>query len=584
MVYTYNESHKTGYLMNKELFINGYIERIEKKFSLRTEFAFEIFAITTLLDQSFDEVFQNVSTIVHGSGKHDGGMDGIYIDEDENECTMHVFQIKNSKGLGDNVLSKFINDYRNIFAYGNSLNIPLNSKVQSFLDRYTSIVSSGKIVEVKLYFIFSGEKESNDQAIIQRHLADNRELAIYDINDLYDRIDTLVSEHKKRKDVHFSFMAEKSNISLKRDPQALISFQIQNVKAINFRLKALDLCALLDEETRINNRVDTVFSDNIRGFLRYNKTNKKIKETLESNYSEYFPFLNNGITIISEQLKIPHDIQAGYYPIETKNPVIVNGLQTTSVIYDIYQKEREQLDGVYVLIRLYETNDPEIVEKITDATNTQSPINYRDKISNKNFINYTKAIFESNNIGFLAKRGDTFDNTLSKQLEESIHSDVVLKYWYATFQELPEFAKNSRSKLLEEIFEASSDDTNTLHRLFNGSKDSPIYAQLLTAYQIYKFVVNKRNENIETDFIVYADELIAYGIYKQQEKPECSYPKICDAIRDSVQKEKKFLEEKNLTYSHNGYFKSAKSRYDLNQAMGFVDKNETMMGAIPTDS
>jgi len=562
--------------MNKELFINGYIERIEKKFSLSKDFAFEILAITTLLDQSFDEVFQNISTIVNGNGEHDGGIDGIYIDEDENECTMHVFQIKNSKGLGDNVLSKFINDYRNIFAYGNSLNIPLNSKVQSFLERYTSIVSSGKIVDVKLYFIFSGEKEKNDQAVIQRHLDDNSELLIYDINDLYARIDTLISEHKKRKDIKFSFMAEKSNISLKRDPQALISFQIQNVKAINFRLKALDLCALLDEEKNINHRIDSIFSDNIRGFLRSNKTNKKIKETLESDYSEYFPFLNNGITIISEQLKIPNDIQAGYYPIETKNPVIVNGLQTTNVIYKMYEENPENLDGVYVLIRLYETNDPDIVERITDATNTQSPINYRDKISNKNFIKYTKAIFESNNIGFLAKRGDTFENSLSKQLEESIHSDTVFKYWYATFQELPEFAKNSKSKLLEEIFEASSDNANKLNSLFNGSKDSPIYEQLLKAYQIYKFVVNKRNENIETDFVKYSDELISYGIYKQNEKFETSYPKVCNAIRNIIQNEKKFLEEKNLTYSHNGYFKSAKSRYDLNKEMKFVEKSESI--------
>ncbi|MBD3830995.1 MAG: AIPR family protein, partial [Arcobacter sp.] len=126
-------------------------------------------------------------------------------------------------------------------------------------------------------------------------------------------------------------------------------------------------------------------------------------------------------------------------------------------------------------------------------------------------------IFESNNIGFLTKRGDTFENSLSKQLEESIHSDTVFKYWYATYQELPEFAKNSKSKLLEEIFEASSDNANKLNSLFNGSKDSPIYEQLLKAYQIYKFVVNKRNENIKTDFIKYSDELISYEIEKLKE-------------------------------------------------------------------
>ena len=560
--------------MNKELFINSYLDRIQEKFTLTKDFAFEIFSITALLDLSFDEVYQNVSTIINGNGEHDAGMDGIYIDEDENECTMHIFQIKNGKGLGDNVLSKFVNDYRNIFVYGNSTNIPLNSKVTSFLERYTNIVSSGKIVDVKLYFIFSGEKAKNDQNIIKRHQEENNDLTIYDINDLYDQIDNLISENKKRKDVEFSFMAEKSNISLKRDPQALISFQIQNIKAINFRLSALDLCKLLDKEIEINKRRDTVFSDNIRGFLKYNKTNKNIKKTLDGEDSEYFPFLNNGITIISEKIKIPNDMQAGYYPIETKNPVIVNGLQTTSVIYDTYKDDSTKLDGVYVLIRLYETSDPELVDKITDATNTQSPINYRDKISNRDFNKYTKALFESNNIGYLVKRGDTFENTLSKQLNESIQSDTVYKFWYATFQELPETSKNSKSKILEEIFEATSDETHKLYKLFNGDKDSLIYEQLFKSYQIYKFVIKKRNENTERDFINYADELLSYGLYKLEEDFESGYPKVCDAISEIIEEEQIFLTTKNLTYSHNGYFKSSKSRYDLNKKMGFVEKGE----------
>ena len=559
--------------MNKELFINGYLQRIENRFSLSRDFAFEILAITALLDQSFDEVLQNISTIVNGNGSNDGGIDGVYIDEDDNQCTIHIFQVKSGTGLGDNALSKFVNDYRNIFSYANSTNIPLNAKVSSFLERYTNIVASGKSPEVKLYFVFSGEKQKNDKAIITRHQNENNDLTIYDINDLYDRIDNLVSEHRKREHIDFSFMAEISNISLKRDPQALISFQIQNIKAINFRLKALELCELLDKEKTINNRIDTVFSDNIRGFLKYNKTNKNIKATLESEYSEYFPFLNNGITIISEKIKIPSDIQAGYYPIETSNPVIVNGLQTTSVIYDIYRDDQTKLDGVYILIRLYETSDPDIIDKITDATNTQSPINYGDKISNRNFNKYTKALFESNDIGYLTKRGDTFENNLSRQLNESIKSDIVLKFWYASYRELPEVAKNSKSKLLEEIFEASSNKSHKLHSLFNGSKDSSIYKQLLKSYQIYKFIVQKRNQNIANDFINYSDELIAYGIYKlQADDFEEAYSKIYCAIKTIINEEKQFLGANNSTYSHNGYFKSAQSRYDLNKKMSFIEK------------
>ncbi|KFL33155.1 MULTISPECIES: AIPR family protein [unclassified Sulfurospirillum] len=563
--------------MNKELFIGGYIDRIKIKFELSEDLAFEILCISAFLDQSFDEVMQNISTIENGTGSHDGGMDGIYIDEDENECTMHIFQIKHGKSLGDNVLSKFVNDYRNIFVYDNSTNLPLNTKVNAALVKYKDIVSSGKIVDTKLYFIFGGEKEKQHDDLITRHLDENENLKIYDIDDLYDKIDNLVSENKKRKDVKFSFMAEKSNISLKHDPQAIISFQIQNIKAINFRLRALELCKLLDEEKSINKRIDTVFSDNIRGFLKYNKTNKNIKDTIESDFAEYFPFLNNGITIISEQMKIPREMQAGYYPIETKNPVIVNGLQTTNVIYDIYQQDRTKLDEIYVLIRLYETSDPEIIDKITDATNTQSPINFRDKISNRDFNTYTKTLFELNQIGYLAKRGDTFENNFSKNLNESIHSDMVLKFWYATFYEMPEVAKNSKSKILEEIYDSTIDKNHKLHKLFNGEKDSLIYKQLLAAYKIYKFVVDKRNEKTPVnDFVNYADELISYGLYKLNEDFQNSYDKVCQAIKEITETEKQLFENKSLTYSHNGYFKSSKSRYDLNNKLDLVENSNSI--------
>ena len=97
---------------------------------------------------------------------------------------------------------------------------------------------------------------------------------------------------------------------------------------------------------------------------------------------------------------------------KVKNPIIVNGLQTTRIIYDIYQTNQLLLDNVYVLVRLYETTDDELVRKITDATNTQSAIDYRDKISNSNFNKYTKEVFANAGIGYLTKRGETFDNCI----------------------------------------------------------------------------------------------------------------------------------------------------------------------------
>lgn len=559
--------------MNRDLFLNGFIDRIAKRFNLNVDLAFEILAIAAVLDQTFDEVMDNVSTLENGNGSHDGGMDGIYVDEEY--AVMHVFQIKSGANLGDNILAKFINDYRNLFVFGNLTQLPLNTKVNKAFETYQALAQAGRAIETQLHFVFGGKITPQNRDIAKRHLDSNERLSIYDRNDLYQQIESLIAENRKRKPVDFSFMAQKSNIAFKSDPQALISFQIQNVKAINFRLAALDLCQLLDKEKAINQRIDSVFSDNIRGFLDYNKTNKKIRETLESDYAEYFPFLNNGITVIAEQVKIPKEMQAGLYPIETKNPVIVNGLQTTHVIYEVYKKNAIDLENVYVLVRLYETTDPELVSKITDATNTQSPINFRDKISNKNFNLYTKTLFELNGIGYLIKRGDTFENSFSRALSESIHADHLLKFWYASFYEKPELAKNSKAKVLEDIFEATSNKTHLLHPLFSGTADSVIYAQLLRTYQLYRFVVAQRNQTeLCSEFIVYADELFCYGLYKLGDVhlPN-AYQKIHAAIEQAIIVEKARFTSKGLTYSHNTYFKSAKSRYDLDSLMGFIESS-----------
>ncbi len=563
--------------MNQELFFNGYIERIANKFNLEKPFAFEILAIAAILDLSFDEVFALVSTIENGSGSHDGGFDGIYLEEDEEESALHIFQIKFSKNIGDNELSKFITDYQNLFVYGNTLELPLNSKVSAALQTYQALVVSGRVIDAQLHFVFNGEKNQQNQPIFDRHSQRTAALRIYDSSDLYHQIDSLVAVHKKRKPVTFSFMAEKSNIALpNNDPQTLISFSIQNVKAVSFRLPALALCELIDKEQQINKRTDTLFSENIRGFLRYNRTNKNIRETLLSNDAGYFPFLNNGITIIAERVNIPSNMQAGYYPLEVKNPVIVNGLQTTHVIYDIYQQDKARLNGVYVVVRLYETTDNALIDKITNATNTQSPINYRDKISARRFNDYTQEIFSNAGVGYLCKRGETFDNKLSVSLQKSVHSETVLKFWYATFFEQPERAKSAKSKVLEELFDATTNKNNPLHALFNGDKNSPIYQQLLEAFWIYDFVVTQRQtQQHATDFVLFSDELLSYGIYKLL-KQKCgfnsarlpdAYQTVYQTIPICITREKTLKSKNHATYSHNSFFKSARSRFHLNEIL-----------------
>ena len=572
--------------MNKELFLNGYIEKIATKFDIAKDLAFEILCLSSILDMSFDEVYDEASTLENKDGSHDGGFDGIYIDKDEN--ILHIFQMKNKPTIGDNELTKFISNYENIFVRNNSAGIRLNKTVKAKVDEYISLIQNGEYFVVQLYFIFNGTKETTNKSqnleVSQRFEAAQENLKILDSDDLFSRIESLVTINKKRKQHKFTFQAEKSNISLKNDPQALISFSLLNVKAANFRLEALEICKLIDREIEINKSKDTLFSDNIRGYLGTNKTNRSIRDTLLSEDAEYFPFLNNGITIIANRINMPKQMMVGYYPIESINPVIVNGLQTTNVLYDIYKRDSSRLEGVYVMVRLYETADAELIDKITNATNTQSPISFRDKISTKRFNDFTKELFESKGVGYLTKRGETFDNTLSKQMHESITNETVIKFWYATFFEKPTIARNSKSKVMEYCFTAVEDAKHPLHKLFNGDKNSSIYMQLFIAYKIYMQVANMRKSYIKEeieDFIFYADEFMSYGIYKLLKKNELLktfepllgeyYHEIFDTIKAIVESEKVRLNALDMTYSHNEYFKSERAVSDLNEKMSFCE-------------
>lgn len=578
--------------MNQELFIKSYLEKIDQRFGFggNLGFAFEIFSIAAILDKPFDEIYNDISTLVKSedgahTGQHDGGVDGIYFDE--NTATLTIFQTKVSQHLGDNEVTKFVSDYQNLFERMNAMQLPLNKNINAKLQAVWDIPKQGITYSPRLFFIFNGKKEGQDKAIAERHMQAYPILEIWDAEDLYSKIEQLQSAQRKRKSVPFTFMAEKSNISLANDPQALTTYAKGNVRAVGFRLKATELCRLIEEEKKINGHDDHLYGQNIRGLLGAIKTNPQIKATLMGDTAAYFPFLNNGITMIAETVKLPNAMQASLYPIQTVNPVIVNGLQSTQVIYEVYRQHPEKLVDVDVMVRLYDTQDEELAEKITTATNTQTSIGVRDKMSNRGFNQHLKALFENKGIGYIAKRGDSFENRLSRDLHETVTSEILLKFWFATYYERPETAKSSKAEVLQQLYNATGDVDHPLHYLFGGSIDSPIYAQMLNVYAIYKVVTGKRSDATDAtpDVIHFSDELLSYGIYKYlvvQNRDaitgadvstvlDSAYTIVFQGIQTICTEQQNLLATQNRNYHHNTYFKSSQSRIDLNRTANWFE-------------
>lgn len=589
---------------NKDLFINGFLERIGKEYpqdinhKRNLDLSFEIFGIASVLEKPFQEVFDKIiikNKDSKRSGSMDGGIDGIWFNDLGDYYEMHVFQCKNSPSLKDNEIDKFRNDVKDIFVDGNKVGKTKISDLEPFIDEYKSISQSGKIIDIKLYFIFNGNvidpKYGNNEHIYNAYNNPDIFFFIIDSNWIYEKISSIAKTHRKK--LEFTFHPENSNFSL-LDNQALYTFSIGNTRAANFRVLATEICELIEKEIAVNGSFDLLFEENIRQYLGTSKfkANREMNKTLNSEDAVLFPFLNNGITIITEQINVPKSAQDGKYNLPVVNPQIVNGLQTSRVLYDIYKSNKEKLKGVFVNLRVYESKDPTLIEKITDATNTQTPITNKDKISNKDFNSLTKEVFKNYGIDYVTKRGEGF-KSINNNFHKQIDSETVLKFWYATFYEEPEVAKNSIAKVLQEIYDASSSENHPLKFLFDGNPNSNIYIQLLTSYKIYQFVRNNKREVIKDENIIYSqkyehllysDEMMCYGIYKYIGKTLKLYDDIdilLEAYNDTskiieleVQKNKKELLSIGKTFSFNGYFKKPKCRYDFNNAKGIIEDDD----------
>jgi hypothetical protein len=128
---------------------------------------------------------------------------------------------------------------------------------------------------------------------------------------------------------------------------------------------------------------------NIRSFFHRSDVNDALKSTLKSN-QEYFWYFNNGITIICDSVKkslvgIPRR-EIGLF--NCKGVSVVNGAQTVGVIgstadlidldADVSKEGAFDQSFVHVRIISLEKCPPEFDRLITDSTNLQNAVEYRD--------------------------------------------------------------------------------------------------------------------------------------------------------------------------------------------------------------
>jgi hypothetical protein len=131
-----------------------------------------------------------------------------------------------------------------------------------------------------------------------------------------------------------------------------------------------------------------LLEQNVRSFLQFTgKINGGIRKTIKEEPHMFLAF-NNGIAATAEELIIETSPDGkGSMISKVKDFQIVNGGQTTASIYHTLKKDKVDISGIYVQVKLSvvknKSSFSEIVSRIAEYANTQNKVSVSDLSSNK---------------------------------------------------------------------------------------------------------------------------------------------------------------------------------------------------------
>lgn len=240
---------------------------------------------------------------------------------------------------------------------------------------------------------------------------------------------------------------------------------------------------ITDDDNVINEKL---FDSNIRDFKGRSTINKAIADTLREPGKIDFWWLNNGITITTEE--------STYNPvtkqIEVKNPQIVNGLQTS---YSIGAYFRENPDKIKkekrkVFVKFLEFKD-DIVDLELDvivATNRQNEIRDKDIHANDQVQKNIEEFLLTKNKYY--QRKDKYYTNRGKKSEDIVKLEDMAKYLNTILRKDPAGTRNNPGKLTK---------GTKYESLFDIENDNQDYNRYYNVYLMYSKVNEHSSGTIE---------------------------------------------------------------------------------------
>ena len=456
---------------------------------------FELFASTQILkgkDLSDEEVEQGVL----GSG-NDGGCDSIYTFF--NDCNMTedlvgdlvaskgasieliIIQAKRETSFSEDAIMKWKTVSQNLLeigvddsGYSSRYNEDVLDAFSLFRDLYVKLLRHTPKLSIRYcYATFADEVHPNVRAQADELIELVKKLfpspktsvtvEFWDANKLL-----LAAQTQAERQLSLTLSETPVNIGTHHDYVALVNLG----KYFKF---------ISDENGDLRKHI---FESNVRDYQGHNSVNQDIQTTLDSDGPEDFWWLNNGITLLTDEA-----VLATSKELVLTDPAVVNGLQTSNEIFQYYKAHPGKVEGEMrnILVRIIVPESEESRDRIILATNNQTNIP-KSSLRANDPIHWQIELFFKGRGLYYDRRKNYYKNQ-GKKSDEIVSVSFLAQCMISLLLQKPDYARARPSTLLtkDETYDALYSDTQNLDVFYNTAilgkkiekrlKHSPDYTQ-----------------------------------------------------------------------------------------------------------
>ena len=341
---------------------------------------FEFFSAVQVL-KNYNLSDSEIENGIVGNG-NDGGCDSLYvflngellsIDQIENLSStkgsilkLVIIQSKETYSFNEDAIMKWktvsenlLNISNDIDSFAKRYNEEVRDGFRLFRDALTKLIRSQVKIQIQYYYVtLATEVHPN----VRQQATELKDLILK----MYPAAQTDISFVGADELMRLYYTDSDININLLlSDNPITLGSKVEYVALVNLAT----YYKFITDEAGVLRRA--FFEANVRDYQGKNAVNNCIAETLSDNGVEDFWWLNNGITILADNIT-----QITTKELSLLNPEIVNGLQTSTEIYNYFSTNPQQLESERrnVLVRVIVPESEEIRDNIIFATNNQTNI------------------------------------------------------------------------------------------------------------------------------------------------------------------------------------------------------------------